>query len=160
VLELVATRGEDGVIGLDISDDPIQQAYNVVVGITGQAERDGQFMLGDVMITCDGVSLFPEGGAAMEARAAMEAGKACYTFQVLRAAAVAPLPPGTPSTELFRAAAKLREKHMKLARASGGDQAMLSVTDKEANLNAELRASAMDTPRRAGREESEKGLAM
>jgi len=89
VLPLTAARGEDGLIGLEIRDDPGQQVYNVIVGILpgSRADRDGNFELGDVILEVDGVRLAADDGTsrAREVRQVMQAGKPSYRFTVLRA---------------------------------------------------------------------------
>lgn len=90
VLSLVASRGEDGQIGLTIRDDFALAIFNVVVGIMpgSRAAADGLFQLGDVILEVDDVPLVPDDDAlpTLEVRHVMQRQhKASYRFKVLRA---------------------------------------------------------------------------
>mmetsp|Transcript_6264 Transcript_6264/g.10550 ORF Transcript_6264/g.10550 Transcript_6264/m.10550 type:complete len:287 (+) Transcript_6264:51-911(+) len=91
ILEVVAHRGEDGRIGLDIRHEPSLKAYNVVVEVSAgsQAEREGLIKPGDVLLEVDGLQLwsYPQGTAdwyAIGVEDAIQAGQPSYTFKLLR----------------------------------------------------------------------------
>ena len=88
IVEVFATRGEDGLFGVDIMDSPSHQIYHVVVTILpgSAAERDSTFMLGDVIISVDGKSL----GQGARITELLTPDKKSFRFEVLRAGLLMP----------------------------------------------------------------------
>mmetsp|Transcript_29877 Transcript_29877/g.49469 ORF Transcript_29877/g.49469 Transcript_29877/m.49469 type:complete len:205 (+) Transcript_29877:124-738(+) len=92
VLNILAHRGEEGLIGLDIFSDPAFMAWNVVVGIVpgSRAECDALVEIGDVIIEVDGVPLVKhdtEQGTSclpIDLREVMKADLPAYNFKLLR----------------------------------------------------------------------------
>jgi len=88
IVEVFATRGDDGLFGVDIMDSPSHQIYHVVVTILpgSAAERDSTFMLGDVIISVDGKSL----GQGAHITELLTPDKKSFRFEVLRAGLLMP----------------------------------------------------------------------
>ena len=88
IVEVFATRGDDGLFGVDIMDSPSHQIYHVVVTILpgSAAERDSTFMLGDVIISVDGKSL----GQGARITELLTPDKKSFRFEVLRAGLLMP----------------------------------------------------------------------
>lgn len=85
VFEATVSRGEDGIIGLIILDDPALNAIAVVVGIEGgsRAERDRVIRLGDVILDVDGKSVQKGGTSLYEIL--QNSAERTFLFKVLRA---------------------------------------------------------------------------
>jgi hypothetical protein len=87
-VDFIARRGADGLLGVDVMDDPNLNIYNVIVTIVpgSIAEKDGFFRLGDVITSIDGQSLAAPDGQS-EPRQVYELvtdGKPSYAIEVIR----------------------------------------------------------------------------